>query len=256
MMAHVYMAAQLNGTQPKARIWPDLDYIIRKQTEKTLRIGGQQFYKQYCMAMGISATKLRKYKDGSWLVPYAERHVFGKVHQLNPMALHVIAATTDDTGIFVKARAHGDMGALIEQVVKAYHKRFVPEKSKQKGSTMTATLLQTLKTFAQALRQDEFALNFDVAALNDRAITVLIRMMDTCVEEFPDLYPKEAYSSVGCLGGFVANLFLLHDEQGLEASGFAIVCRILYEVVKDDGGVETSGALKRIGLKWVDDIIG
>jgi hypothetical protein len=210
IMAHVYMAAKQSGLLPKEREWLDVDYIIRKQGEEALLIGSRRFYIQYCLVMGVSPTKLRKNKNGSWLLPYAERHVFGKARQLKPMALHVVAATTDNTGGFVKARAHGDMSALIEQVVKVYHKKYAPGNSRPASPVKVPTLLQTFHNFAQAVRQDEFALNFDVAALNGRTIAVLTRMMDACVERFPDLYPKEAYSSVGCLGAFFANLFLLY----------------------------------------------
>jgi hypothetical protein len=204
--------------------------------------------------MGVTPMKLRKNRDGSWLVPYAERHVFGKPRQLKPMALHVAAATTDNSGRFVKARAHGEVGVLIEQIVKAYHKKYALGNNRCTGSVKTPTLLQTLQNFAQAIRQDEFALNFDVAALNARAITALTHMMDACVEEFLVSYPKETYSSVSCLGAFLADLFLLYKEQGPQASGFAIVCFILDDIIEEDRGVETSGAKECMDLKWVDDL--
>ncbi|KAI4605018.1 hypothetical protein J4E83_010889 [Alternaria metachromatica] len=195
---HIYNAGLKNGL---LRRWPDMEYLIAKQTEThlflgTRPVGYEECDKRLLLMRGFSPSVLAKHKRAGRPM-YELFETMDTKKNLGGRKLEIFSAFVRQASAFdglkrvmLKTDENGKNKNepiwLLERVVR--HRLENKSKTSKHGKRRKQELspLQTLETYRDAMKEDEFLLNFDIMTL-DLIANKMIHVIKAWLRDFGDL---------------------------------------------------------------------
>jgi len=263
---HLNHAVSLAGFTPVGRAWADLDYIIEKHGDAYLFVGQRptrlfDCFRHMGLSFGTSASQFSMNKkmnvDSRHLKRERDPPSFQKLHRrLLPMSRYVQAHDKLDAGAFRPTRAADDTFVMMELLVnrlitsKDISCPANPYNEKPIKRTRDMTPVQSLTIFKQALKEDDFALRFDLMSLNWRCVKLLRCIQKICIEQSPLDYPPKEWSGDHSLNGFIQHMFAgVAGVKREQPTRFAEACALVLDIIVKEGNAEYLQAEARMGIK-------
>ncbi|KAF2797425.1 hypothetical protein K505DRAFT_398635 [Melanomma pulvis-pyrius CBS 109.77] len=272
--AHLYNAAHQTGFLPREVKWVDMDYLIAKQGDEAIFVGGRpktgrEFVSHFKLAFGhgivqfskdYNPARSRNYKEGFtrsfgknrrllYLSEYAELLVerkskVGKVIQSSSASRDINIMTDMLSTKFLDTEERSEQGGMANP-------------SPRKSNKRNLTAVQRLMAFKNALKQDEYPIRFNAMSLFLRCIRLLPRIQQDCLNNAPLDYPEAHCSSGMAMIAVVSRL--LADSAGvpqLSPSRFSQAIQFLRETIEREGdaeSVDTSACLAAFDANYGED---
>ncbi|KAF2107897.1 hypothetical protein BDV96DRAFT_653398 [Lophiotrema nucula] len=256
-MVHLYnFATQHNLLSPNRR-WQDLEYLIENHGDSYMFVGKrpettQDCLVQYALVLGVNLHtfttndphKLRSVRVAKDLKSFKSK---AQPRRLKHLSTYVSEArVVGGIGKSKTTRASEEPAAMVAVLVAKHLDSMEDKNNKRENAKRVRILtpLQTLETFRDALRQDEFSPRFNYMSLNVRCIELYRRLY-----ELVPLHDEGQYAADGNIPLLTSTIFDTYHVPENRSGPISKVWPVIDAVVKAEGDVECNAAEKdrRIG---------
>lgn len=263
---HLMHAGHLASLIPKSTCWSDLDYIIRRQGEAFIFVGGRptklfDCFRRLAITNGVSPSifsldknwnpnsrKIKQLESGIELADADMRRTRFLQRRFQPMSRYVQLYTHLDGTKVKLSRAADEPGAMLEQIVQK-----ILDSEKKPGTEKRAdrklSPVESMKVFKNALKEDEFALRFDMMTLNHRCLELLRRIEYICVTRSPLEYPPHEYGHDKNLIDVCCHMLAgVAGVPSMQSTRFREACQEISALIASEGNSEYLKAESRVGI--------
>jgi hypothetical protein len=244
-LAHFYNAAKISKALDPATSFPDMDYIIERQSKEYWFVGGLPTSRQEAAAKQLSARGLSPAESAPKM--NRRKNIVPKLatkRTLRPLSDYLVATTMSQHGILKASPAMKNPGIRVENLVAAHlalrDDPVAPEKQ------CDLSWVQKVQLYTEAMVEDELHIAFDPVPFSERARVFMQDVRDMCKREAPDVYRAELFAKDEELGDFLGAMLAMPWQNNRT---WAKACEMLKELIEEYGGTELLRAKERVGLE-------
>jgi hypothetical protein len=239
-LAHFYNAAKISKALDPATSFPDMDYIIERQSKEYWIVGGLPTSRQEAAAKQLSARGLPPSASAPRRKSIAPK--LATKRTFRPLSDYVVATTTSQNGILKASPAMKNPGIRVENLVAAHLGRRDDTDASEKQCDLS--WVQKFQLYTEAMIQDELDIAFDPVPFSQRARVFLQDIRDMCKRDAPDVYRAELFAKDEELGDFLGAMLAMPWQNNRT---WAKACEMLKELIEEYGGTELLRAKERVG---------